>query len=107
MIVVIKERRTYSVPGNKTECTFYNGYLMFIEYNNLKMELSNNNSDYSFDLVITSMVNPVIETNCNSSSSALNTNFMFYEIKLINLLGNEIISTNFKATDTKNCIAFV
>ena len=95
------------MPGNKTECTFYNGYLMFIEYNNLKMELSNNNSDYSFDLVITSMVNPVIETNCNSSSSALNTNFMFYEIKLINLLGNEIISTNFKATDTKNCIAFV
>ena len=41
------------------------------------------------------MVNPVVETTCNSSSSALNTNFMFYEIKLINLLGNEIISTNF------------
>ena len=40
------------------------------------------------------MVNPVIETTCNSSSSQLNTNFMFYEIKLINLLGNEIISTN-------------
>ena len=53
------------------------------------------------------MVNPVIETTCNSSSSQLNTNFMFYEIKLINLLGNEIISTNFQATDTKNCVAFV
>jgi len=32
---------------------------------------------------------------------------MFYEIKLINLLGNEIISTNFKATDKKNCVQFV
>ena len=32
---------------------------------------------------------------------------MFYEIKLINLLGNEIISTNFQATDIKNCIEFI
>ena len=53
------------------------------------------------------MVNPVIETNCNSSSSELNANYMFYDIKLINLLGNEIISTNFKSTDKHNCVEFV
>lgn len=53
------------------------------------------------------MVNPVIETSCNSMNSQLNTNYMFYEIKLINLLGNEIISTNFKATDRNNCVEFL
>eukprot|EP00828_Plagiopyla_frontata_P041586 TRINITY_DN5975_c0_g1_i1.p1 TRINITY_DN5975_c0_g1~~TRINITY_DN5975_c0_g1_i1.p1 ORF type:complete len:3014 (-),score=332.15 TRINITY_DN5975_c0_g1_i1:53-9094(-) len=96
-----------SVPGTSLDCKFYGINLLITAKTNLELVLQNQTKTYSFDIMISEMMNPLIETTCSTTSSSLTNQFQFYEIQLINLKNGDIISRNYQANDMKNCVEFV